>query len=368
LAPRLDDSEATIARRLDSFDAKTKPVGDKLQGLGLLETVDASASPYRVNKQVLEAIERRVCPPGVGSWWASAGIPAAAGASGSGSHSKAKKGAKPAVELSSKWHNHVDAQDDRTLLRIAGGVAALCPSAQQKVYPISHLVLGPQCQAREFESVYHRLPNFHPIAGASDEAFTTGKMGEAGMDYAMVKATLEVCARHPRSGVMTEVEEDLWECEVGGRSGGRVVVTRDDGDSTSSLDWALLGEGSKGSLITPVPAYELHHAVDFAFEGSEHHRSAPPLDLAVLAARAHAECGIVAGGWFVFEKADRWAFRSNEFSNASYAACLARLQDQVPRLRALVEDMLEQRGGPRGGARFFDSAASLEKVHAIWRF
>ncbi len=53
LAPRLDDTKATVARRLDSFDAKTRPVVDRLRTLGLLETVDASLSPYLVNKQVM---------------------------------------------------------------------------------------------------------------------------------------------------------------------------------------------------------------------------------------------------------------------------------------------------------------------------
>ncbi len=134
--------------------------------------------------QVLEAIERRVCPP-VGSWWVL----------GDGA---VENGAKPKTELSGKWHNHIDAESDETLLRILREVAALAPHAQQKVYPISHLQLGPQCRCREFEAVYRRLPNFHPLRGAVDEAFATGMMGEAGMDYEMVKATLEVCARHTR--------------------------------------------------------------------------------------------------------------------------------------------------------------------------
>jgi hypothetical protein len=122
-------------------------------------------------------------------------------------------------------------------------------------------------------------------------------MGEAGMDYAMVRSTLEVCAQHPRQRVMTEVEEDLWECSVD--EGGAMTTVRDDGDSTSSIDWAQLGEQWKELLVAPVPEYELHHAVNSPMTQGETHRSAPPLDLAVLSARAAAEAGICAGGWFM---------------------------------------------------------------------
>jgi adenylate kinase len=135
LAPRADDTEATIIHRLDSFEAKTKPVTARFKELGLLESIDARLSPYRVNAQVLEAMERRVCSSGVGSWWASGG---------------SAQGQAPAVELSSKWHNHMDACDDATLLKLVTEVSAKVKSAQQKVYPISYLFLGPQCNAREF--------------------------------------------------------------------------------------------------------------------------------------------------------------------------------------------------------------------------
>ncbi len=176
---------------------------------------------------------------------------------------------------------------------------------------------------------------------------------------------------------MTEVEENLWECAVDGKTG-EMTVTRDDGDSTSALDWTRLGEQWRDLLVSPVPQYELHHAVDLPFAAGEScRRSAPPLDLVVLCARAATEAGIASGGWFVFEKADRWAFRSNEFSNERYEACLERLRAQIPKLRAVVEDMLlaaakssSRRHGGGGGAethRSFDTAASLEKVHAIWR-
>lgn len=92
----------------------------------------------------------------------------------------------------------------------------------------------------------------------------------------------------------------------------------------------------------------------------------PPVDLAVLWKRASTEAGISGEGWFILENADCWAFRSNEFSNESYAVCLGRLQAQVPKLRALVAALLVDSGNSDHGP-FFTTAASLEKVHAIWR-
>ena len=53
--------------------------------------------------------------------------------------------------------------------------------------------------------MYACLPNFHPIQGASDEAFTTGKMGEDGLDYEHTLAMLETISRV--SPAMTEIEE-----------------------------------------------------------------------------------------------------------------------------------------------------------------
>ena len=146
---------------------------------------DAAASPSTVNRQILLGLEARLCPPR-DSYYLQGWQPAAG------------------AERSTKWHNHMDAESDVLLSHLVSQVQARVPGAQQKIYPISHLRLGPQTASREFEDVYHRLPNFHPIHEAQDEAFTTGKMGDA-VDYALTAATLEVCFAHPRRGVMTEV-------------------------------------------------------------------------------------------------------------------------------------------------------------------
>ena len=343
LAERADDSPATIDARLDSYDRKTMPNVARFQALGALLPIDAAASPSSVNRQILEGLEARLCPP-LDSYYLDGTAPNAA------------------EERSTKWHNHLDAESDVLLHEIVRVVQARVPAAQQKVYPISHLRLGPQTECRAFEDVYQRLPNFHPIHEARDEAFTTGKMGDA-FDYAMQRATLEAAFSHPRRGVMTEVEEDLYELETS--SDGVSTVTRDDGDSTTALDWSQL-QGWRERMLPHVPAYELHHAFDVPKLPTEHR---PPIDLARLSAEAardvvgggDAPGGLQCGGWFVFAKADRWAYRSNEFSDESYDVCKARLVAQAKRVREVAAALLADE------SRRFKSACSLEKVHAIWR-
>lgn len=219
----------------DTFDETTAPIIWKFGELGLLETIDASLSPDRVNKQVLEAIERRLCPPEIGSWWVSGGQ---------------CRGAVPATELSTKWHNCIDAEHSLPLIEIVTAVAARHRTAQQQVCPISHLFLGPQCTDHEFEAIYHRPKSFNPINVAVDQAFTTAKMGEVGLDYEMTRTMLEACVEHPWQGVMAKVEEDLWGCELD--RVGQMSVTRDDGDSTASIDYARLGENWRALLVIPV--------------------------------------------------------------------------------------------------------------------
>ena len=187
-------------------------------------------------------------------------------------------------------------------------------------------------------------------------------MGD-GLDYALASATLAVCFARPRRGVMTEIEEDLYELEFGA-DGGR-TVTRDDGDSTASVDFSRLPPGAEARMIDRVPAYELHHAVDLPKRAGE---GRPPVALQALAARCARDAGCEVGGWFIFEKADRWAFRSNEFSNAGYAACRGRLEAQATAVRGAVTALLrEAAGGAEEEERAFTSAASLEKVHCIWQ-
>ena len=76
--------------------------------------------------------------------------------------------------------------------------------------------------------------------------------------------------------------------------------------------------------------------------------------------RASTERGFCVGGWFVFGKTDRWAYRSNEFSCHDHAWCLDTVKRQAEALREIIACLLP-------GADYVQSC-SLEKVHAIWKF
>lgn len=331
-------------------------------------SVDATRSPSTINRDILQQLEGKVCPPR-DSYYLCGDL--------SGEDSGVL-----ATKRSTKWHNHMDAESDVLLHTLVKRVFAKYPDGQNKVYPISHLILGPQVNSKEFESVYYRLPNFHPIQEAVDEAFTTGAMGDS-FDYDFTLATLEVCFEHPNRGVMTEVEEDLFEIEQLGdfsdvSASANVKITRDDGDSVTSIDWSRL-PGWRERMISSVPAYELHHGIDLPKKEGE---TRPPIDLASLSAltndtanRNSSETNdavLHTGGWFIFAKADRWAYRSNEFSNQSYDECKAKLLKQFTAIRKHFDALLLSLSAEKGdegekGKRQYKNSASLEKVHAIWR-
>src|SRR6185437_15223246 len=88
------------------------------------------------------------------------------------------------------------------------------PNAQNKIYPVYQLILGNQVSDDKFGKVYANLPNFHRIRNAKHEAFSTGKMGNKGINYEQVRVTLEVAYAHENQGVMTEIEEDIYEFSI----------------------------------------------------------------------------------------------------------------------------------------------------------
>ena len=187
----------------------------------------------------------------------------------------------------------MDAESDVLLQRLVRTVETACPRTiyQNKIYPITHLILGPQIMHKKFESVYCRLPNFHPIHEAEDEAFTTGALGNE-MDYEMTLATLEACASHPNRGVMTEIEEDLFELSSSSSSSSSLevvgtTVERDDGESKLGIDWSRLGQVWRDRMIPGVPEYELHHGVDLPKISADGRR--PPVSLSMLSRMTNRE-------------------------------------------------------------------------------
>ena len=56
---RADDTAEAIMTRLQAYERETKPLIEYYEGQGLLETIDATASPDEVLNATIEAIERR---------------------------------------------------------------------------------------------------------------------------------------------------------------------------------------------------------------------------------------------------------------------------------------------------------------------
>jgi hypothetical protein len=223
---------------------------------------------------------------------------------------------------------------------------------QTKIYPISHLQLGPQTKDSEYATVYQNLPNFHSIENGSDEAFSTGKMGEEGFDYDQVKETLQIAYQYPNQGVMTELEEEIYEMEFDAERNSKISVNR--GYTPYSIDWSKLS-GWKEKQIPHVPRFELHHSFDIVKKVGE---TIPPIDLRELSKKT-TDSGFQTGGWFIFRKKERWSYRSNEFSNQGYEDSLAMLRKQAHQLREIVAEVLPNRD--------ITSGCSMEKVHAIWK-
>lgn len=107
--------------------------------------------------------------------------------------------------------------------------------------------------------------------------------------------------------------------------------------------------------------YHRHHGVDILKTQNGEEEFAP-IDLRAVLNVMHSR-NMSNGGWFIFEKGDRWAYRSNEFSNASFAECKASLLKQGELVRSCFTELL----GPTRAAQGFTNSFSLEKVHAIWQ-
>lgn len=335
LKARKDDTTQAIEKRLTVFEKSTQAVLPKFQEMGILAGLNAAEHPEKVT----EAIVAKICAISEkemlrgGSYFLR--IP------------------KFGRENTAVFHNHIDAENHRTLREIVSKIEDCSLDFQNKIYPVSHLVLGPQVTDERFASVYQSLPNFHSIVNATEEAFSTGKMGDEGFNYEQVKRTLKTAFKYPNHGVMTELEEDIYEKVFD--ASGKSEVTLDRGLTPYTIDWSKISKW-KDKQIANIPRFELHHGFDLPKVSDEENL---PIDLATLC-KTTEEMGFSNGGWFVFRKENIWAYRSNEFSNEEYAQCMEKLNRQADQLRGIVKQMLT-------AERSFTSNCSLEKVHAIWR-
>ncbi|HEX4417614.1 MAG TPA: nucleoside monophosphate kinase [Kofleriaceae bacterium] len=320
---RATDTESSARHRLAVYHAKL-PSSDWYPQ-SLVARVDAEPPPEQVAtfvlKTVRDALHRRRHPR---SYFP---IPPA----------------RPSDSRSTRFHFHVDARDASEIHTFAIELLRRRKSAQGqlKIYPIEALELGPQ---HAVLPIYRRLPNFHPIAGADDEAFITGRLGDG--DHALMVAALDLGReRH----VMIELEEYVGEWTL--RAGANDVVEESRYELDEDDDYTYPAFGA--SLCADIPAWELHHGFDLP----KHGEGAPPFPLRDLMA-ACAAAGLENGGWFVFKNDQHWSYRSNEFSSETLEVCRDRLLAQVRTVRAVVATW----------GQTVDVGCSLERVHGIWTF
>ena len=337
---RKDDQIDTIKKRLDVFEQRTNDVLQYFSDSKLIIHLNSWKPPMEVFDDICRIIEekRNVLLYKGGSYF-----------------SRLPLNNNP---RSSRFHNHIDAKNHMLLSKIISLVDEKSNEFQNKIYPISSLCLGPQCSDAAFSGVYSCLPNFHNIScDTNDEAFSTGGMGTEGFDYQQVLATLETASTFSGQGVMTELEEDIYENEFDVDGNSKILL--DVGETPYTMDWSHLPNW-KEKMISNVPKFELHHGVDILKLPNEVGvLGTGPIDLDLLHKKTR-NSDFCVGGWFVFRKEDRWAYRSNEFSNADYSTCMKRLLEQAKALREIVSQLAPNRP--------FTSSCSLEKVHAMWSF
>ena len=254
---------------------------------------------------------------------------------------------RPADVRSTRVHFHVDAPNAVVLQDIARQIYAGRKDAQGqlKIHPIEALRLGPQVAS--LPGVYGRMPNFHAIAGAVDEAFLTGRLGDGDPD--LLHVALTTALRIP--GAMVELEEYLGEWTLHGD------------ETVSGREFSALGLNREPFrafdrfLCPEIPPLELHLAFDLPKRPGE----PPPIPLDDLAEALEqlAQADFANGGWFLFKHSDHWAYRANEFSFASPEAALARLRQQAQALQWLLPNWAIN--SPDRAIAF-----SLEIVHGIW--
>ena len=345
VALRKDDNADAITRRLDVFDTQTRPNVRRFDELGLLVRIDASVRDAdAVTRQIVSKMLDHVKRFYSSSFWVR--LPAG-------------------PTNSATFHGHIDAKDLFALCDIIHRVEAKNRLFQHKVTPVAHLQLGHQTKVAAYAAVYQCLPNFHGIRDALDEAFTTSRHGETGFDYDLVRATLEECFRRPNQGVMTELEEEVYVASFDkDEPSGSIVVEKDTmATGARTFRWDQL-PGWKDRMISHVPKWELHHAIDIPKVGGS---EALPVSLEDIHAFCEAN-GFSIGGWFVFRKRDVWAYRSNEFSDLdAVEEAVQRLIAQARALIAWVHDKKKQHTPGWGERAALTTSFSIERVWAIWK-
>ena len=74
------------------------------------------------------------------------------------------------------------------------------------------------------------------------------------------------------------------------------------------------------------------------------------------------------GGIFIFEKEDRWAYRTNEFYNGRYESAFEKMMEQKASLFHMFNLIFSMLPNIRNIEGPVPLKSSIEIVHRIWRF
>lgn len=97
---------------------------------------------------------------------------------------------------------------------------------------------------------------------------------------------------------MTEIEQDLLSGYID--ETGKIIIELDD-CKEKEINWEELGgDYWKKKMIDKLPFYEIHHGIDIEY--TEYEKL--PIKLETL-----MKIDFNVGGWFIFTKNDRWAYR-----------------------------------------------------------
>ncbi len=186
-------------------------------------------------------------------------------------------------------HLHVDGgpqiEPVRLIMNAHGG----------KLQQVLHAVAGPQRQ--ELSAVYH---NHTPgvLEKESFEFFSTLLL--ASRDDALTTVREILLTLSPYPGVIVELERIV-------AVGNRIQSTTQWQETDASAIDPLTDKEIYSPQGYTLPI-EIHHGINIPKESKT-----SPLPLSQFLS-ASSQLGLNAGGWFLFEKRDSWAYRSNEFT------------------------------------------------------
>lgn len=142
-----------------------------------------------------------------------------------------------------------------------------------------------------------------------------------------------------------------------------VEVERVYGQGEDDIKWSKVSVDDSLTIHSPDAGFErhrtadieIHYAFDIPREGKWH--NVPPLDLTELKDACNS-MGVFVGGWFLFEKHDKWAYRSNQFTRTGMEHIA---QEQRNELNQYL-----QKAGDRLGFHC-KARALVEQILGVWR-